>query len=158
MKQDTALFSGAVTLLHAIKVKEPLYVQYGNQCICILADGYMWLQQFPKNKHHSVTTMYDENGEIVQTYIDICSRNEPEADPPWMEDLYLDIVLFPNGDCMFLDNDELEEAVRRGDISREEASFAKGEADYVNSLIRSNAFSLLKSRHFQLKQLLSDLK
>ncbi|WP_240620311.1 DUF402 domain-containing protein [Peribacillus acanthi] len=36
----------------------------------------MWLQQFPWGKNHSVTTMLDANGDIVQWYIDICFSME----------------------------------------------------------------------------------
>lgn len=42
---DTKEFKGYITLLHVIKVAEPLSVQEKN--ICIVDDGYTWLQQFP---------------------------------------------------------------------------------------------------------------
>ena len=73
---DSTVFKGYITLLHTIKVIKPLTVIYGEEKICIVDNGYMWLQQFPLDENHSVTTMFDANGEIVQWYIDICLQNE----------------------------------------------------------------------------------
>lgn len=63
-------FKGYVTLLRIVKVSEPLFVNYEGKQICIVDDGYQWLQQFPSGKNHSVTTMFDAKGHIVQWYID----------------------------------------------------------------------------------------
>lgn len=102
--------SSYITLLNTIKVTEPLSVNYGERKVCIVDDGYMWLQQFPLEKNHSVTRMFDANGDIVQWYIDICLRNGVENNVPWMDDLFLDIVVLPNGEIIEKDADELEEA------------------------------------------------
>jgi uncharacterized protein len=79
---------------------------------------YMWLQQFPIEKNHSVTTMFDARGEIVQWYIDICFRNGIENDIPWMDDLFLDIVLLPSGEIIEKDADEIEDALTKGTIDK----------------------------------------
>lgn len=63
---DTKEFKGYITLLNTIKVAEPLLVNYGGREVTIVDDGYMWLQQFPLEKNHTVTTMFDANGKIVQ--------------------------------------------------------------------------------------------
>lgn len=63
---DIKEFKGYITLLNTIKVTEPLSVSYGKKSVCIVDDDYMWLQQFPLGKNHSVTTMFDANGDLVQ--------------------------------------------------------------------------------------------
>jgi uncharacterized protein len=63
---DTREFKGYITLLHINQVTEPLIVGYGNKNICIADQGYLWLQQFPMDKNHSVTTMFNTNGDVVQ--------------------------------------------------------------------------------------------
>lgn len=101
---ETVSFRGYVSLLQIIKVQEPLYVTYANQSICLADDGYMWLQQFPVGAHHAVTTMFDAEGQVVQWYIDICYRNGiNEAGIPWMDDLYLDLIVLLNLSTMHKD-------------------------------------------------------
>ncbi|WP_235822131.1 DUF402 domain-containing protein [Gottfriedia luciferensis] len=122
-------FKGYVTLLNIERVSEPLIVQYKENKVCIVDDGYSWLQHFPSDDHYSLTTMFDTDGAIVQWYIDICRRNGIENGVPWMEDLFLDIIVLPNGDVHLLDIDELEEAMRVGVIDKDLYKLAWDEAN-----------------------------
>ena len=115
---NTKEFNGFITLLNTIKVTEPLITQYEDKEICIVDNGYMWLQQFPFEKNHSVTTMFDADGNLVQWYIDICLENGVENGVPWVDDLYLDVVVLPSGEIIQLDEDELEDALKTGIISK----------------------------------------
>jgi uncharacterized protein len=82
-------FKGHITLLKILQVTEPLNVIYQDRKVCIADDNYIWLQHFPMNAHHAVTTMFDHEGRIVQWYIDICDRNGISEDGiPWMDDLF----------------------------------------------------------------------
>lgn len=141
---DTKEFKGYITLLKTVKVTEPLSVQYSEENICIVNDGYLWLQQFPMEKYHSVTTMFDANGDIVQWYIDICLRNGIENDVPWMDDLFLDIVLFPSGEVIEKDSDEIEDALTKGIIDKSLYDLAWNEMQTIKSLISTNSFDLIK--------------
>ncbi|WP_336275592.1 DUF402 domain-containing protein [Rossellomorea vietnamensis] len=126
-----------------MEVKEPLITRYGEKEICFVDNGYMWLQQFPFGKHHSVTTMFDANGEIVQWYIDICLENGVEDGVPWMDDLYLDIVVLPSGEVNLLDEDELEQAYKSGTISKEKYDIAHNEVKEIMSQIDNDEFRLM---------------
>lgn len=138
-------FKGHITLLKLKKVTEPLYVNYYDQNICIGNDGYMWLQQFPCDKHHSVTTMFDEKGQIVQWYIDICYKNGVSEDNiPWMDDLFLDIIVLPTAEVIQKDSEELEEALLNGTIDKSLYNLAIQEASMINSLIKDKNFTLLQ--------------
>lgn len=134
---DTKEFKGYLTLLHIIKVTESLSIRYGKSEICIVDDDYMWLQQFPLEKKHSVTTMFDANGEIVQWYIDICLKNGLDRNVPWMDDLFLDIVLLPSGEVIQKDDDELEEAYLNGIIDKSLYNLAWDEANNLTRLINN---------------------
>ncbi|GAB2546918.1 hypothetical protein [Gracilibacillus alcaliphilus] len=54
---DTEGFNGYVTLLKVNKVSAPLHVQYGDEQVCIVDNGFMWIQHFPTNERHSLTTI-----------------------------------------------------------------------------------------------------
>jgi predicted RNA-binding protein associated with RNAse of E/G family len=140
---DTEEFKGYITLLKVHRVSEPLFVQYGEKRVCIVDDGYIWLQHFPSEKRYSLTTMFDSNGEIVQWYIVICLRNGFENNIPWLDDLFLDIVVLPTGEVIQLDGDELEEALKTGIINKTLYKTACYEADKINSLIKSSEFELM---------------
>jgi uncharacterized protein len=141
---DTQEFKGYITLLNTIEVTEPLSVSYGERRVCIVDDGYMWLQQFPLEKNHSVTTMFDAKGDIVQWYIDICLRNGVENDIPWMDDLFLDIVLLPSGVIIEKDADELEDALSQGIIDKPLYDLAWNEVKNLKRLISTGKFNLIK--------------
>ena len=140
---DSKEFTGYITLLHTIKVTEPLTVSYGGEKVCIVDNGYMWLQQFPLDEKHSVTTMFDANGEIVQWYIDICLQNGKENDIPWMDDLFLDIVVLPSGMVIVKDADELEDALEKGIIDKTLHDMAWNEVNKLKSLINKGKLELL---------------
>nr|WP_243867503.1 DUF402 domain-containing protein [Paenibacillus sp. BK720] len=138
-------FNGYVTLLRIVKVSDPLYVEYNGEEICIVNDGYLWLQQFPSGRNHSVTTMFDSKGNIVQWYIDICSQNGvSENNVPWMDDLFLDLIVLPSGEVINKDTDELEGALISGIINKTLYDLATEESNMLSELIKHNEFTLLK--------------
>jgi predicted RNA-binding protein associated with RNAse of E/G family len=141
---DTEEFKGYITLLNTIKVTEPLSVRYGEKNVCIVDNGYMWLQQFPLEKNHSVTTMFDANGDIVQWYIDICLCNGIENDIPWMDDLFLDIVLLPTGEIIEKDADEIEAALSKGIIDKSLYDLAWNEMNNIKNQISTDSFDLIR--------------
>lgn len=136
-------FTGHLALIELIKVTEKLTVKYEEKEICIAADGYSWLQHFPEGKFYTVTTMMDENGEILQWYIDICHEIGLEENIPWMDDLFLDIVVLPAGNVYLLDEEELEDAHNTGIITREMYNLARNQASELMGAIQAGSFPLL---------------
>jgi uncharacterized protein len=141
---ETESFKGYITLLNMIEVTEPLWVRYGDKEVCIVDNGYMWLQQFPLDKHHSVTTMFDEKGNIVQWYIDICYKNSVEDNIPYLDDLYLDLVLLSTGELIVKDTEELVEALENGRIDKPLYDLAWNEFNYLKRLVSEDNFELIK--------------
>jgi predicted RNA-binding protein associated with RNAse of E/G family len=154
----TAEFTGYITLLRIDQVTEPLFVQYGNKKICIVDNGYMWLQHFPIGNFHSVTTMFDSTGHIVQWYIDICQGNDiDERNVPCFDDLYLDIIVLPTGEVIQKDSNELEEALSQGIISNLSYNQAWVETHRLTELIKAGNFELLSLSEPHRKILLGKL-
>ncbi|MGG4170069.1 DUF402 domain-containing protein [Rossellomorea vietnamensis] len=141
-----------------MKVKEPLITQYGDREVCIVDNGFMWLLHFPRGKHHSVTTMFDANGEIVQWYIDICLENGMEDGVPWMDDLFLDIVVLPSGEIFLLDKDELEQAYKNRIISENMYDVAWNESKEMMRQLQNDEFMLIKLAQEHKRMLENKLK
>jgi uncharacterized protein len=154
----TKEFRGYITLLNTVEVKEPLITHYGDKEVCIVDNGYMWLQHFPLEKSHSVTTMFDANGEIVQWYIDICLENGVEDGVPWMDDLFLDIVALPSGESFLLDKDELEQAFKTGMISENMYDIAWKESKEIMRQLQNDEFMLIKLAQEHKRMLENELK
>ncbi|WP_316571733.1 DUF402 domain-containing protein [Neobacillus sp. YIM B06451] len=141
---DTREFKGYVTLLHTVEVAAPLIVDYETGRVCIVDNGYFWLQQFPEEKNHAATTMFNSSGEVVQWYIDICLQNAAENGVPFYDDLYLDLIVFPSGEVILKDADELDEALAKGFINKDQYDLAWTEAENLKSLLSKGEFPLLK--------------
>ncbi|MFT9818197.1 DUF402 domain-containing protein [Lysinibacillus sp. NPDC056185] len=140
---DTRDFKGFITLLKTTRVTEPLFVNYGEKKLCIVDNCYLWLQQFPHKKNHSVTTMFDANGEIIQWYIDICHKNSIEENVPYMDDLFLDLILLPSGEVIEKDADELEEAYLNGIIDKSLYDLAWNELNSIKRDLCKGEFKLV---------------
>ncbi|MBH0167623.1 DUF402 domain-containing protein [Fictibacillus sp. 7GRE50] len=135
-------FEGYATLIDIVQVTDPLFKKYGESDVCIVDNGYKWLQHFPLNEKHSLTTMFNSKGEVIQWYIDICKENGVEKNVPWMDDLFIDIVVLPSGKVFHLDTDELEEAYQQGSINKHLYDIAWNEANQVTKLIDNGDFKL----------------
>ena len=141
---DEPDFVGYVTLLCIERVREPLWLNSGGRLICVADDGYMWLQHFPHGAHHAITTQFNAAGNIMQWYIDICKRHGiDERGIPWWDDLYLDIVITPKGSLSLLDEDELDDALRSGEVSAPDVALAYAEAQRVMEQIEDGKIDLL---------------
>ena len=85
----------------------------------------------------------DANGDVVQWYFDICLENGVEDGVPWMDDLYLDVVVLPSGEIFQLDEDELEHAYKSGVLSKMEYDLAWNENREIMTQLKNNEFHLL---------------
>ena len=136
-------FTGFITLLNLVQVTEPLWIKYDAKKVCIVDDGYMWLQHFPEGKNYSLTTMFNANGEVIQWYIDICNEIGIEHNIPWWDDLFLDIIVFPTREIIQQDEEELEEALINGWVDQSMYNLARTQANEITTSIMENKFDLL---------------
>jgi predicted RNA-binding protein associated with RNAse of E/G family len=141
---DTLEFKGHITLYCMDAVTAPLVVHYFDREYCIVDAGYSWLKQFPAGEdHYTVTTHFDAAGQVVLWYIDICLHTGlDENQIPWIDDLYLDLVVSPAMEIEIKDADELRAALESGAISSAEFDLAWLEADKLMDRIAQNQFGL----------------
>ena len=95
-----------------------------------------WLQLVPDGKSRLITAMYKPDGRLSVCYIDVIEGVEYDSDGVLAYiDKYLDVVFTPQGDFEVQDRDELDEAYRIGDISKEQFSAAVCEANEISKEI-----------------------
>lgn len=133
IKVNTEEFEGNISLLKINKVKNAWFVDEENRCI--LNDRYSWLEIYPKNKNYCITAMYDENGKISEWYFDVARQLGVENGVPFEDDLFLDVVVVPDGRIHLLDEDELELALKSNLINKTEYDFAYEIANKIISKI-----------------------
>lgn len=141
---DSDEFKGYAVLIHIEKVREALWVELGGKKQCVADNGFSWLTLFPKGESYVVTAMFNNHGEVVQWYIDIC-RNIGFTDKgiPWFDDLYLDIIISSDRDISLIDEDDLELALKQNIINQEDFNFAYFVANRLLEQLRQNKLTLL---------------
>jgi predicted RNA-binding protein associated with RNAse of E/G family/RimJ/RimL family protein N-acetyltransferase len=125
-------FNGYASAVFVEEVREKLVCRLPGREFCLVDDGYSWIQRLPVGKNWSVTTMFDDKNNIIQWYFDITKQNSiDENGQPFYDDLYLDVVVFPTGEAVLFDEDELKEALESGDITQSDFDLAVSEADKI---------------------------
>ncbi|MEM7131736.1 MAG: DUF402 domain-containing protein [Chloroflexota bacterium] len=151
-------FQGLVTLLCIDAVTEPLYITTDVQNFCIADARYSWLQHFPRGTNYTVTTMFDDRGQVVQWYLDIVRQHGvDERGVPWFDDLYLDIIVTPKRMTAVLDEDELDDALERGIIDLSEHQLAWNEVKRICNEIEKGRFPLLDLSYAHRENLLKEM-
>jgi len=121
---------GIASLILISDVTQPLTVRNGDHNVTIVDKGMTWLQIALENQSVWGTAMFDQQDRLLQIYFDITDGNclEP-ANNPSFTDLYLDVVLEPDGALYVLDRDELDDALAAGEITawQHEKAVAEGE-------------------------------
>lgn len=100
------------------EITEPLTVSSAGMPVKIVEKDYSWIQIAQEGAFWWLTAMFDEEGTLLQMYFDITGGNlfyDPEN--PKFRDMYLDLVLRPDGAVVKLDEDELTEALEKGEIT-----------------------------------------
>ena len=144
-------FSGDVYLINYIKVKQKRYV--GND-LCICDNNYKWLIFYNYNKRICLTTIYDNNNNIVEWYFDIARKIGKENGIPYEDDMYLDVVLNPNGKVILLDEDEFEDAYDRNEFTKQEYDDAYKVTDDLMKKLQNNQNEMKKFTDYYLYKML----
>ncbi len=109
IEDDT--FKGYIALVTIKKVSKAWKVDTEKRCI--LDNGYSWFEMYPIEKNYSITAMCDEKNRIKEWYFDISKQNGIENGIPFEDDLYLDVVVVPDGKINILDEYELLDAEKK---------------------------------------------
>lgn len=68
--------------------------------------------------------MFDSDKKLIEWYFDIAKEIGIENDICYEDDLYLDMVIMPDGKSIVLDEDELAEALHKGEVTQSDVDYA----------------------------------
>ena len=136
---DEEFFKGYVAFVKIKDVQNPLIVNDGEKDVCIKDNDYEWFEVYPDNEHYAITIMFDDNNNLIEWYFDISKEVGIEDGIPYEDDLYLDMVLAPDGRVFILDEDELQDALNKKEILQSDVDLAYNTLNvlknrYVNNL------------------------
>lgn len=144
-------FQGYASLFYFDEVDAPLWMPIAGEQVCVVNNGYSWLQLFPQGSNHVATITFDAQDRVHHWYIDISKRTYvDEHGMLWYDDLYLDLVFLPGGKVDLLDEDELNEAYAQGIISTDEYNLAWSETRALMTQLEEQRFPLLSlAEHYK---------
>jgi predicted RNA-binding protein associated with RNAse of E/G family len=120
VKVNNNKFKGIIGLVTMKKVREPLEVSVVGQKITVADDNYQWLQILPEKKRYSITVMIDSEGNPLEYYFDINIKNITQKGNARTLDLFLDVLVLPNGEYELVDEEDLQRALEQGQITRQQ--------------------------------------
>lgn len=113
--------------------------------IVVCDNGVRWLSILPQDDYYCITAMMNEQEEILLWYIDMIASQGIDSDGvPYFDDLYLDLVVYPNGTILVDDMDELEDALSKNDITQEQFELALETSKRLQEGLLSNIDSFIE--------------
>jgi predicted RNA-binding protein associated with RNAse of E/G family len=86
----------------------------------------------PLKEFWCITAFYGPDNELLQWYFDISKGNFLDENAmPCIDDIFLDLVILPNGKPVTLDADELQEALDKGVITADDSKHAYAVHDQI---------------------------
>ena len=141
-------FVGDIYFYNFIEVKEKFILPNG---VCTMDNNYKWIEFYDYNSKIKLTAIYNEKNKIVEWYFDIAREIGKENELPYEDDMYLDVVVTPNDKITLLDEDELQDAFNRMEISNLEYENAYKEAYKLIDRIKGKKDKLHKFTNKYLK-------
>ncbi|WP_315107997.1 DUF402 domain-containing protein [Clostridium intestinale] len=125
LKIDNEVFKGVAAMLYIDKVSKPCIWDFNGEEIIVCDSGMKWLQMLPDDGAYIITAMINMKNEIELWYIDIiASHGVDEDNIVYFYDLYLDLIVYPNGTIKIDDMDELVDAFEQNIITKNLYEFA----------------------------------
>lgn len=122
---NSELLTGYISLINIKEVSEVQVWKFNGEDIIFCDKGIKWLSFLPQDEWYCITAMMDENNEMILWYADMTADQGIDTDGvPYFDDLYLDLVVYPDGTVVVDDMDELEDALARKDITKEQFDLA----------------------------------
>lgn len=142
---NSELFDGYIGLMDIKKVSEIQSWKFNGEDLVVCDKGRKWLSILPRNDWYCITAMMNEDGKIILWYIDMIVNQGIDTDGvPYFDDLYLDLVVYPDGTVIVDDMDELEKALSEKDITKEQFDLAVETSHRLQRGILSNVSSFIE--------------
>ena len=136
---DVPAIKGYLGLLTITSVLEKQIWKYDNSDVVVCDNGYHWLTIMPSNEFYCMTVMMDDNYTMKVCYIDmIDTQGYDDDNVPYFYDLYLDLIVYPNGDVIVDDMDELQEALKTRVITEQQYNKALTTSQKLQDGLLSN--------------------
>ena len=121
----TSFFQGHIELLEIQKVTNPQIWNFNGDGIVVCDKGLKWLAILPEKDYYCITALMNERDEMLLWYIDMIAEQGVDSDGiSYFDDLYLDLVVYPDGKIVVDDRDELEQALQEKDITEQQYELA----------------------------------
>lgn len=142
---NSELLNGYIGLIDIKEVSEAQIWKFNGEDIVVCDKGRKWLSILPQDDWYCITAMMDEEGNILLWYIDMIANQGIDADGmPYFDDLYLDLVVYPDGTIVVDDMDELEDALSKRDITQEQYNLAIETSNRLRRGMLSNISSFME--------------
>ena len=132
---ETVIFNGFIGFIEINDVTEPQIWKFNGEDVIVCEKGIKWLTLLPKDKYYCITAMMNEKEDIILWYIDMIESQGVEDDVPYFNDLYLDLVVYPDGNIITDDMDELEDAFKNGIITEQQFHLAINTKEELKTLL-----------------------
>lgn len=126
-----------ISVKKIINIEVPFVLPNG---LCLIDNGYYIFEVIPKEENYAMRVYFNEKKERLEYYFDISLKNglDEECKIPYYEDLFIDIVV-KNNEIEVLDEGELQEALKRNEISKDEFIIANKTKDLlIDSIKKKN--------------------
>ena len=91
----------------------------------LIDNGYYIIEFTPLDQFYNVRVFIDKNSKLVGYYFDIVASNGEENNIPYYDDLYLDVIYFPDDNFIKIDDEnELLEALNDKKTTQEQYDLA----------------------------------
>ena len=111
-------YTALITFLPSCKDK---FVEHEGRQIQWAGSDFKMLMYLPISEKWCLSAYYTPDGELTFWYFDISRKNfVDEHGMPCTDDVFLDLVITPNGQTITLDEDELQEGLDKGEISKQD--------------------------------------
>lgn len=142
---STDFFEGYIGVLEIEEVSEKQIWKFNGEDIVVCDNGLKWVSILPRNDFYCITAMMNEENDILLWYIDMIAAQGMDADGiPYFDDLYLDLVVYPDGTIIIDDMDELEDALSKKDITQEQFDLAICTSDKLQVGLLSDIHSFME--------------
>lgn len=142
---NSELLNGYIGLIDIKEVSEAQIWKFNGEDIVVCDKGRKWLSILPQDDWYCITAMMDEDGKVLLWYIDMIAKQGVDVDGvPYFDDLYLDLVVYPDGTIIVDDMDELEEALSKKDITQEQFDLAIETSHRLRRGVLSNISSFIE--------------